>query len=189
MNGKTTVLLTSLAATMAVSMIIAPAAFAATYLGIDGFDVQTKDNNDNTRIKVNIDVGANVPLDGSGGAFGYAVFTGGFNNVLVLVTHLGIDDSEHEDPVSGFHTHVLDLMGPTSACADADAEVDLANSVANKGFDLDSNYSINGDKISVGYTPTSLLGGSTVTAVHSFTVEPVFDGSDNLTNLCVTVTG
>jgi hypothetical protein len=117
-----------------------------------------------------------IPLDGSGGAFGYAVLTGGFNNVLVLVTHLGLDDSEHEDPTSGFHTHVLDLMDPTSHCQDigADFEVDLDGSVANKGFDLDASWSIDGNKGSIGYTPIKLLNDtSEVAAIVSFTVTPV----------------
>lgn len=185
MINATTVLSISLAAILAVSMIVTPA-FASGHLVLDGFFAQTTANNDNTRIKVSFTTGADVPVDGTSGAFGYAVLTGGLNNVLVLVTHLPIDDSEHEDETSGFHTHVLDLMAPSAACDGFSAEVDLANSVANKGFDLDADYSIDGSEVSIGYVPTKLLGGDTVGAVASFTVTPVFDG-ENLTNLCVTV--
>ena len=45
-------------------------------------------------------------MDGESGAFGYAVLSSETNNALVLVTHLPIDDSSHDDPVGGFHTRV-----------------------------------------------------------------------------------
>ncbi len=61
-------------------------------------------------------------------AFGYAALTDGGNNLLVLVTHLPIDDSSYEHPESGFHTHVLDLKAPGEACPGADFEVDQTNS-------------------------------------------------------------
>jgi hypothetical protein len=186
---KKLVLAVPLAAVLAVSMIVTPA-FASGHLTFaSDATVNTKDNNANTRIKVSFTTGADVPVDGSAGAFGYAVITDAttFNNVLVLVTHLGIDDSEHEDETSGFHTHVLDLKGATAACLGVEAEVDLANSVANAGFDLDAKYSIDGSDVSIGYTPTKLLADDSVDAVASFTVTPVFDGDGNLTNLCVDV--
>lgn len=188
MNSRTTVLTASLAAVLAVSMIVTPA-FASGHLTFASDATVDTKTNGTERIKVSFTTGADVPVDGSAGAFGYAVITDAttFNNVLVLVTHLGIDDSEHEDPTSGFHTHVLDLMGPSAACSGFDAEVNLAASVANKGFDLDGEYSIDGSEVSIGYTPTKLLADGSVDAVASFTVTPVFDGDGNLTNLCVDV--
>ena len=181
----------SFAAAFAISMIILPA-YAVGHLGITDTDVETKSNakGTNDRIKVHVEVGADIPLDGTSGAFGYAIFTGGgTDNVLVLVTHLPIDDSDHEDPTSGFHTHVLDvILGPTGACDGFDAEVDLANSGMNKGFDLDADWEIDGDTAWIGFTPTKRLNGVTdVDFVAAFTVTPIFDGP-TLTNLCLTVT-
>lgn len=196
MNTKT-ILGISFAAVFAVSMMLSPAFAGAPpgYLLFDSTSDVSKSNsnanNANDRIKVTIDTQGTIPLDGSGGAFGYGIFTGGeaTDNVLVLVTHLGIDDSDHEDPTSGFHTHVLDLKGPTVDCTGFDAEVDLDESGMNKGFDLDADWEIDEDVATVGYTPTKRLNGSTtVDGVAAFTVSPVFDGP-TLTNLCLDVVG
>jgi parallel beta-helix repeat protein len=137
-------------------------------------------------LDVEIQVDGRIPRDGSGGAFGYAVLTGGFDNVLVLVTHLGIDDSEFEDPVTGFHTHVLDLMTPTSSCGGFDAEVDIPASMANAAFDPDYRFKVRGEKATIRNVPASDLADAGVETVASFTVTPVF-AAGALTNLCVDV--
>ncbi len=94
-----TILGISFAAAFAISMMMLPA-YASGHLGIDSTDVEIKansnPNNANERIKVHIDVGGDIPVDKLSGAFGYGIFTGGgTNNVLVLVTHPGITDSNH----------------------------------------------------------------------------------------------
>jgi hypothetical protein len=190
MNTKT-ILAISFAAAFAVSMMMLPA-YAVGHLGITDTDVEIKSNakGTNDRIKVHIEVGADIPLDGTSGAFGFGVFTGGVtDNVLVLATHLPIDDSNHEDPTSGFHTHVLDVIATTDACTNGFThEVDLASSGMNKGFDLDADWEIDGDTAWIGFTPTKRLNSSTsVDFVAAFTITPVFDGP-TLTNLCLTVT-
>ena len=186
-----TILGISFAAAFAISMIILPA-YAEGHLGITDTEVETKSNakGTNDRIKVHIEVGADIPLDGTAGAFGYGIFTGGVtDNVLVLVTHLPIDDSNHEDPTSGFHTHVLDVIAPTGACTNGFThEVDLAGSGMNKGFDLDADWEIDGKTAWIGFTPTKRLNGVTdVDFVAAFTVTPIF-AEGTLTNLCLTVT-
>ena len=189
MNTKT-ILSISFAAVFAISMMMLPV-YAGGHLLIVGDPVVESKTNakaTNDRIKVHIDVGADIPLDGSGGAFGYGIFTGGgSDNVLVLATHLGIDDSDHEDPTSGFHTHVLDVIGTTESCDDFDFEVDLVSSGMNKGFDLDADWEIEGDTAWIGFTPTKRLNGVTaVDDVLAFKIIPVFDGP-TLTNLCLDV--
>jgi len=193
MNTKTIFGL-SFAAFFAITMMVAPASAVGPlgylYFGDDPIvDVKSNNNpnNANDRIKVSIDTNNLIPTDGSA-IFGYAVFTGGagLNNVLVLVTHLPLDDSDHEDPVSGFHTHVLDLKGSGNLCTGFDAEVDLENSVLNEGFDLDANWEVDGDDATIGYTPTKLLNDSTtVDGIASFTVKPM--GSGASLQLCVDV--
>ncbi len=128
-----------------------------------------------------------VPMDGKAGAFGFGALTDGINNVLVLTSHLPIDDSTHEQASSGFHTHVLDLKPPTSACAAANFEVDLENSGKNTAFDANYPWSINGNKIEVEKVPTADLGDAGVETLVSFTIKPILDAQQKPTNLCVTV--
>ncbi len=173
---------TSVAALLAVSMIVSPALAAGNYLDIK----KAASNVSNGKLSVALTTAGKIPLDGQSGAFGYAVLTGGLNNVLVLVTHMPIDDSTHEDPVSGFHTHVLDLKAASSDCSTHDLEVDLAGSGANSAFDSDYKYVIKGGVAAIAGVPTTDLGGNTVGGIVSFTVTPVFT-SGSLTNLCVDV--
>ena len=69
MNTKT-ILGISFAAAFAISMMMLPA-YAGNHLAIADFDVETKSNsngNANDRIKVHIQVGTDIPLDGTSGA-------------------------------------------------------------------------------------------------------------------------
>ena len=177
---------TLIAITFVLSMIMVPA-FAGGHLTITSSDVKINPS----KLKADITTAAPIPLGGTSGAFGYAILTDGgtgpLDNVLVLVTHLPIDDSSHEDPASGFHTHVLDLMVPSAGCAGHDLEVNLAGSGANAAFDADYNWKIKGTKAKIRAVPVSDLGGATtVIGVTSFTVTPIFAGP-TLTNLCVDV--
>ena len=157
-----------------------------SYLQLEKVSIEVETEEGGLEINVEIRTDGRIPRDGSGGAFGYAVLTGGFNNVLVLVTHLGIDDSEFEDPVTGFHTHVLDLMSPTGSCGGFDAEVDISASMANPAFDPGYRFKVRGREASIQDVPTSDLADDGVETVASFTVTPVF-AAGALTNLCVDV--
>lgn len=133
-----------------------------------------------------------IPTNGKYGVFGYAILTDGGNgpldNVVVIVTHLGIDDSSHENPRSGWHTHVLDLMDPSPFCNGHTLEVDLTGSGANTAFDSDYAYGMKGNKLTITDVPTSDLGDpSSVGGIVAFTVTPVFDSGNQPTNLCVDV--
>lgn len=157
-----------------------------SYLRIDKVSIEVETEEGSSELNVEIRTDGPIPRDGSGGAFGYAVLTGGFNNVLVLVTHLGIDDSQFEDPVSGFHTHVLDLMTATGSCSGFDAEVDIPASMANPAFDPDYRFKVRGREASIRDVPASDLADAGVETVASFTITPVF-AAGVLTNLCVHV--
>jgi len=157
-----------------------------SYLRIGKVSINVETEEGSSELSVKIRTDGPIPLDGSGGAFGYAVLTGGFNNVLVLVTHLGIDDSQFEDPVTGFHTHVLDLMSATASCSGFDAEVNLPASMANPAFDPGYRFKVRGREASIRDVPVSDLADAGVETVASFTVTPVFTAGA-LTNLCIHV--
>jgi len=92
------------------------AAAQPDYLSITEVDVEVESKNSVKTLDLEIKTKANIPVDGKSGAFGYGALSDGGNNLLVLVSHLPIDDSSHENPKSGFHTHILDLKAPTDAC-------------------------------------------------------------------------
>ena len=147
----------------------------------------------NDELSASITTKSAIPTNGKYGAFGYAILTNArsdsLDNVVVIVTHLGIDDSSHENPRSGWHTHVLDLMNPSSPSCDGHTlEVDLDGSVANTAFDSDYAYGMKGNKLTITDVPISDLDNpSSVVGIAAFTVTPVFDSGNQLTNLCVDV--
>jgi hypothetical protein len=162
---------------------------AEDHLTIQFVEVERKAAKPNGgEINLKISVQGAVPMDGKAGAFGYAVLTDQGNNALVLVTHLPIDDSSHEDPKSGFHTHVLDLKAPGPACPGATFEVDLENSKKNAAFDADYRWKIKGSDIRIEAVPTADLGDAGVEGVAAFILKPVLNAKKAPTNLCVTVT-
>ncbi|MGR9051208.1 MAG: hypothetical protein ACU84J_01025 [Gammaproteobacteria bacterium] len=158
------------------------------YLVIDETEVETESKGANKTLEMEIKTRAAIPLDGKSGAFGYAALTDGGNNLLVLVTHLPIDDSSHENPSNGFHAHVLDLKAPTEACAGANFEVDVESSGQNKAFDADYQWQAKGNNISVKNVPVADLGDAGVESVVSFTLKPILGADNKPTHLCVTVT-
>ena len=165
---KKTLLGASFAAFFVITMIASGSlAFASGHLSITESEVEIDDDD----IEVEIETAADVPLDGESGLFGYAVLTdggsGALDNVLVLVTHLPLDDSSHEDPVSGFHTHVLDLKAPTGACptGPGQLEVDLVGSGANTAFDADYDWEIDENELEIEDVSTSGAGTLTDTFV------------------------
>ena len=163
------------------------AAAQPDYLSITEVDVEVESKNSVKTLDLEIKTKANIPVDGKSGAFGYGALSDGGNNLLVLVSHLPIDDSSHENPKSGFHTHILDLKAPTDACKDANFEVDLVNSGKNTGFDADYKYKIEGNEASISDVPVSDLGDAGVETVVSFTLKPILDAAQKPSNLCVYV--
>lgn len=172
------------------SCILAPiSGWAETpgYLNVKEAEVEWESKGKGKVLDVEIETSEAVPMDGKAGAFGYGILTDGTNNVAVLVTHLPIHDSSHEDPKSGFHTHVLDLKQPTAACPGATLEVDLENSGNNTAFDANYAWSIKGTKIKIEGIPVADLGDAGAENLVTFTIKPVLDAKQNPTNLCVTV--
>jgi hypothetical protein len=161
---------------------------APDYLSVKEIEVERQaEKSGKNLLDLEIEVNGAVPVDGKSGAFGYAALSDQGNNVLVVATHLPIDDSSHEDPKTGFHTHVLDLKAPTPACAGATFEVDLENSKKNAAFDADYKWRVEGSKIKVEKVPAADLGDPGIEGFASFTLKPVMGADGKPTNLCVTV--
>lgn len=160
----------------------------AGYLSIWSSTVKVAGKGDNKTLAMEIQTAKPIPMDGKSGSFGYAALTDNANNLLVLVTHLPIDDSSHENQENGFHTHVLDLKEPTAACAGANFEVDLENSGRNAAFDADYQWKSSGSKISIDNVPVKDLGDAGVDTIVSFILKPILDAQQKPTNLCITVT-
>lgn len=143
--------------------------------------------NGNKTIKIEIETSKAIPTDGGSGAFGYAALSAGGNNVLVLVTHLPIDDSSYEKVPSGFHTHVLDLKDPTSACPGANFEVDVESSKQNTSFDANYRWKVEGNEAEIERVPAADLGDAGIENIASFTLKPVLSADGKPTHLCVAV--
>ena len=157
------------------------------YLLIKKAETEVESEGPKKLLEFEIETQAPIPVDGKSGAFGYAALTNGGNNLLVVVTHLPIDDSSFENPVSGFHTHVLDLKEPTDACRGANFEVDLDNSKKNQAFDADYNWRVKGNKIGVEKVAVADLADAGVETIVSFTLQPILDAKNSPTHLCVNV--
>lgn len=173
-----------------VSSFLASPVFSAEapgYLRLKSAEYEVTFDANNKSLELEIKTQGDIPVDGKSGAFGYAALTDNGNNVLVAVTHLPIDDSSFEKLPSGFHTHVLDLMEPTAACAQANFEVDLANSGKNQAFDANYNWKIKKNKLKVENIPVTDLGDAGVEALASFELHPILDQNNKPTNLCVHV--
>lgn len=182
--NKTSILSSAIGLTLASGVVLAQ---AAGYLSLKEVEVEVEGKADKKMLEVEIKTDKDIPVDGKSGAFGYAVLTDGGNNVLVLTTHLPIDDSSYEATPSGFHAHVLDLKKPTEACTGANFEVDLENSGKNTAFDANYKWKVDDNKISVEKVPVKDLGDAGVESVVSFTLKPILDANKKPTNLCVTV--
>jgi hypothetical protein len=183
-TNKTSLLAAAIGLTLAGGVALAE---TAGYLSLKEVEVEWEAKADKKLLEVEIKTDKDIPMDGKSGAFGYAVLTDGGNNVLVLVTHLPIDDSTHEATPSGFHTHVLDLKNPTEVCPGANFEVDLENSGKNTAFDADYKWKIDNNKASIENVPVADLGDAGVESVVSFTLKPILDANKKATNLCITV--
>lgn len=138
-------------------------------------------------VSVAIDTEQAIPMDGKSGAFGYASLSQQGSNVLVLVTHLPIDDSSYEQVPSGFHAHVLDLKAPGAECAGASFEVDVESSKKNTAFDANYRWEVQGSTLKIKDVPAADLGDGGIEGIASFTLKPVLGKDGAPTHLCVAV--
>lgn len=133
-----------------------------------------------------VKVRGDIPLDGMSGNVGYAWTTADLNNVLVLISHLPIDESSYEMPGPGFYTYVLDMKAASQSCAGYDLEVDIPNSLANSAFGTDYDWSVDGRRLKVSNVPTADLGDTGVEDIVAIRLTSVLS-EEVVTNLCVDV--
>ena len=96
--NKKSLLVSAISLTLASGLALAE---VSGYLSIHNVKSEVEGKGAKKILEVEIKTNRPIPVDGKSGAFGYAILTDNTNNVLVLVTHLPIDDSSHEDPVNG----------------------------------------------------------------------------------------
>jgi len=162
----------SLGVVFALSMILTPV-FAGGHLAIVDKDSETTGKVS----KVKITTLANIPKDGSAGAFGFAAL--GTNAILAVTTHGGVGpdspaQSSQGDPV--FHTHVITLNFASIACASG-------VEVATITFAEVGQVNVNKNRVSVSAIPVSATGEMTGT-VASFNLS-VIGPANAPTNVCV----
>jgi len=161
---KKVLVVTSLTAIFVASMIMVPA-FAGGHLTFDEVEVEGR--------SLEIEVTADIPQDGSAGAFGYGAF--GTKAILAIATHGGVGpDSESQtgaaDPV--LHTHAVTAKTVTP-CPSGLA-------IASASFEEVGDLEVDGNEIEVENISKKKIGKLTGTIV-SFTLTLV--GGD----ICINV--
>jgi hypothetical protein len=173
---------------------IAPvfATTAESFLTIERADVLTEEDDEELTITL-IAEGLQIPINGTGGAFGYGILTDDGDTILVTHTHPGVMDSEAqrfiEDPV--WHNHFVKL-GDVEQC-------DEDQGVINITWQSPGVVTIDDNTAKINYVPTdefegwhsitgeplSMMLGDDVSDVISFKLDPVF-GEEGLEAVCLT---
>lgn len=204
MNGK--ILIPAVAA-LAVAMFAAPTLASAVddFLNITDNKIEVKET-----IEAKLETGDDIPTDG---AFGYGLLTGDTSDagalitgVIVATTHGGVLDSEDQenaaDPI--WHNHLVDLtVADPGVCA---PNTNLgqfgspALEVAAITFESPGEVNVDENRIKIeeipftfdgtlppvlGGAPVTISPGGDVTLAVSFTLKPVFNSEEVLTNVCV----
>ncbi len=169
---KTVLLGITFAVVFTIAMIASPMlAFAAGHLTITEAEAEEDDG----FWEVEIETAADIPTDGSAGAFGYGVV--GTSGILVATTHGGVgpdhpDQAGQGDPV--MHTHVVTL-GPNAGCPDNLAVA----SITSPSFEIE----IDDDELEIEDVPTSAAG--TLTGPFASFTLSVLGPADNPDAVCV----
>ena len=145
--GKTILLGTTLAVLFAVFMIVP--AFAGGHLAI----VEAEVDDDEVKIKVVAD----IPTDGSLGAFGYGAFTTD-GKVVAVTTHRGIGpDSETQedaaDPI--FHSHLVVLTDSGDECPD---NTDKQFEIVSASFEEIADFEVEDNEVEIDDIDQELSG-------------------------------
>ena len=170
-----------------------PPVFAPTaesFLTIERANVL--DDDDELTATLNVE-GLLIPINGTGGAFGYGILTDDGDAILVTHTHPGVLDSEAqrfiEDPV--WHNHFVKL-DDVEQCGEDQGVINITWQSPGVVTIDDNTARINDvptDEFegwdSITGEPLSMMLGDDVSKVISFKLDPVF-GEDGLEAVCVT---
>jgi hypothetical protein len=165
---------------------------AESFLTIERADVLTDEDDEELTTTLIVE-GLQIPINGTGGAFGYGILTDDGDTILVTHTHPGVMDSEAqrfiEDPV--WHNHFVKL-GHVEQC-------DEDQGVINITWQSPGVVTIDDNAAKINYVPTdefegwhsitgeplSMMLGDDVSDVISFKLDPVF-GEEGLEAICLT---
>jgi hypothetical protein len=165
---------------------------AESFLTIERADILTDEDDEELTTTLIVE-GLQIPINGTGGAFGYGILTDDGDTILVTHTHPGVMDSEAqrfiEDPV--WHNHFVKL-GDVEQCDEDQGVINITwqspgvvtiddntakiNDVPTDEFE--GWHSITGE-------PLSMMLGDDVSDVISFKLDPVF-GEEGLEAVCLT---
>jgi hypothetical protein len=171
-----------------------PPVFAPTaesFLTIERANV-LNDDADELTATLNVE-GLLIPINGTGGAFGYGILTDDGDAILVAHTHPGVLDSEAqrfiEDPV--WHNHFMKL-DDVEQCGEDQGVINITWQSPGVVTIDDNTARINDvptDEFegwdSITGEPLSMMLGDDVSKAISFKLDPVF-GEDGLEAVCVT---
>jgi hypothetical protein len=165
---------------------------AESFLTIERADVLTDEDDEELTTTLIVE-GLQIPINGTGGAFGYGILTDDGDTILVTHTHPGVMDSEAqrfiEDPV--WHNHfvklddveqcgedqgIINITWQSPGVVTIDDNTARINDVPTDEFE--GWHSITGE-------PLSMMLGDDVSDVISFKLDPVF-GEEGLEAVCVT---
>jgi hypothetical protein len=165
---------------------------AESFLTIERADVLTDEDDEELTTTLIVE-GLQIPINGTGGAFGYGILTDDGDTILVTHTHPGVMDSEAqrfmEDPV--WHNHFMKL-GHVEQC-------DEDQGVINITWQSPGVVTIDDNAAKINYVPTdefegwhsitgeplSMVLGDDISDVISFKLDPVF-GEEGLEAVCLT---
>jgi hypothetical protein len=165
---------------------------AESFLTIERADILTDEDEEELTTTLIVE-GLQIPINGTGGAFGYGILTDDEDTILVTHTHPGVMDSEAqrfiEDPV--WHNHFVKL-GHVEQCDEDQGVINITwqspgvvtiddntakiNDVPTDEFE--GWHSITGE-------PLLMMLGDDVSDVISFKLDPVF-GEEGLEAVCLT---
>jgi hypothetical protein len=175
-----------------IAPVFAPS--AESFLTIERADVLTDEDDEELTATLIVE-GLQIPINGTGGAFGYGILTDNGDTILVTHTHPGVMDSEAqrfiEDPV--WHNHfvklddveqcgedqgIINITWQSPGVVTIDDNTARINDVPTDEFE--GWHSITGE-------PLSMMLGDDVSDVISFKLDPVF-GEEGLEAVCLTDT-
>jgi len=186
----------SLVAAIALAPVLASA--TASYLDLDSVAATVK----NGKMTATFDTQDTVPkaVNARGLAFGYGIVTKVTEGTtlpaeaIVATTHAGVLDSQKQVTADNavWHNHYVTLVGAdASVCASTIQVGEITWEspgatnvfldkvvIQNAPLDFDGTSSLSHEAVS--------YSGGTPLVGASFTLTPVFDSNDNLTNVCVT---
>jgi hypothetical protein len=166
---------------------------AESFLTVERANLSIDEDDEELTTELDVE-GLLIPINGTGGAFGYGILTDEGDTILIAHTHSGVLDSEAqrfiEDPI--WHNHFVKL-GEVEQCGEDQGVVDITWQSPGE-VRIDDNIATISDVPtdefegwdSITGEPLSMTLGEAISEIISFKLDPVFDEEDGLEVVCVT---